>query len=120
MVTYKTFRRKIVMREIEITRILKRNRITEKSFRIKIGIFKRLFKPNLLSDEIGAIIYSSMRQGVELGLTESSIEGQRISLQYSAKTDKQKEYLKKLYALHDEYGMGFRYSHLTGMELFEL
>lgn len=108
------------MREKEITRILKKNRITEESCRIKIGIFKRLFKPNLLSDEVKSIIYSSIRQGVEIGLTDSSIEGQQVSLQHSAKTDKQKEYLKKLYALHAEYNMGFRYHPVEGMQLFDL
>lgn len=108
------------MREKEITRILKRNKITEKSYNLKIGIFKRLFKPKILSNEIKSIIYSSVRQGAEIGLYESSIEGQQASLQYSAKTDKQKEYLKKLYALHTEYNMGFRYHPVEGMQLFDL
>ena len=66
------------------------------------------------------IYFNAMALGIKRGIEIGSIDGQRIDLFDSTTTDKQKEFLDKLYKLYEEYNCGIQYHPHKGMRVINL
>lgn len=85
---------------------------TDKSFTEK-GLWGIPIKYN--QPDVREIWFAAMAIGMEEGLRMGSLEGQRIDLFNSCKSDRQKEYLEKLYKLSAEYECSVVYHPIEGM-----
>ena len=90
---------------------------TDKSFTEK-GLFG--IRPKFSQSDVRDIYFNAMALGMKRGIEIGSINGQRIDLFDSTTTDKQKEFLEKLYKLQEEYDCGIQYHPIEGMRIISL
>ena len=88
----------------------------DKSFTEK-GFFG--FSRKYTQDEVRDIYFDAMAVGIETGLNMGSLEGQRIDL-FTNANERQKEYLRKIYELSEEYNCAIQFHPREGMCVVDL
>ncbi len=92
-------------------------KLTDKSFQEK-GLFGMV--PKYKQHEVREIYFNAIAFGINRGLEIGSIGGQKVELYGNAKTNRQKEYLDKLYKLSEEYNCAIVYHPYDGMVVMQL
>lgn len=90
----------------------------DKSFQEKESAFELLFRPfgrRYSNQELRDIWHSGIRCGIEVGLNEASLEGQKLEIYNNVKNPKHKEFLDKFYELASEYNCAIQYHPQYGM-----
>ena len=103
-------------RRVEL--LLEKYKKEDKSFQEKETQLQRLFRPfgeSYTKYEMRNTWFSGIKHGIEIGLFESSLEGQKIQLYDNITDPKQKEFLDKFYALASEYNCSIQYHPIDGM-----
>lgn len=87
-------------------------------------------KENALSLMFGGIKYSQLemrdtwqngiRRGIEIGLRKASLDGQIIELNSNTDNERHKEFLKRFYALAEEFNCAIQYHPEHGMVVVDL
>ena len=91
------------------------------SFQEKDNILSRIFCPTRYSDrDMRETWDKGIMLGIEIGLRRASLEGQRIELERNICTEREKEFVKKLYQLCGEYNCAIQYHPEHGMTLVAL
>lgn len=85
------------------------------SFVDEKGIFGFINSTTYKSSEVRKIFHQAIKIGIDIGLRESSSEGNEKRVYYNTKDVKELEFLNKFYSLCDEYKMGLRYCPSEGL-----
>jgi hypothetical protein len=101
-----------------IEQIMNEQEQSDKSFLEKDSALSSLFGQNKYTkQEMRETWLRGIRHGVEIGLFKASLEGQKIELQRSAEDEKHAEFIRKFYALAEEYGCAIQYHPIHGMTI---
>lgn len=76
-------------------------------------------KNHYTESEVRDIWHRGVETGVEMGLFEANLEGQRIELTQNIDSPKQREFVEKLYKLCEEYKCAVQYHPIKGMCLVD-
>jgi hypothetical protein len=101
---------------LRVEHIFEKSFKNDNSFKEKENVFTLLsggIKYN--QHEVREIWHSGIKLGIETGLFEASIEGNRIQLDSNTPEGKHKEFLIKFYDLCFEYGCGIQYHPKHGL-----
>ena len=103
--------------DIRIEQIMNEQEQSDKSFLEKDSALSSLFGQNKYTkQEMRETWLRGIRHGVEIGLFKASLEGQKIELQ-RAEDEKHTEFIRKFYALAEEYGCAIQYHPIHGMTI---
>lgn len=91
----------------------------DSSFTEKTNFLSVLFGTHKYSQsEVREIWKRGIKLGIETGLTKAGLEGQKIELLNNA-NERQKEFIKKFYALSEEYMCSIQYHSRIGMVIID-
>jgi hypothetical protein len=99
-----------------INHIMNEQELNDKSFLEKDTKLGFLFRSNKYSkQEMRDTWFRGIRHGLEIGLFNASLEGQKIELGKNTGNEKHQEFIKKFYELADEYNCAIQYHPVHGM-----
>lgn len=97
------------MNAVRIYHKMQKIRMTDKSFTEKPSMLETLFGTDRISRaEVREIWLQGIETGIFHGLQMASLEGQRIELDNRPKTRLQDEFVRKFFALCEQYGCGIQ------------
>ena len=101
-----------------IERIMNEQEQSDKSFLEKDSSLSSLFgQKKYTNQEMRETWLRGIRHGVEIGLFKASLEGQKIELQRNTEDESHAEFIRKFYALAEEYGCAIQYHPIHGMTI---
>ena len=104
----------LLISDIRVYNAIENQKKTDTAF-TNVGIFRR-YSPS----EVRQVYFKAMALGMSEGINIGSQAGQRIDLYNNVKTDKEKEFLDKLYELFEKYKCGINYNTIEGMTVISL
>jgi hypothetical protein len=106
--------------DLRVKQIVDDFKKSDNSFKDRPNGLAAIFGKNHYTEsEARDIWHRGIEAGVEMGLFNASLEGQRIELAQNLNSPKQKEFVEKLYKLCEEYNCAVQYHPINGMCLVE-